>query len=265
MSSIYAKIKDLFINSDNGEFIRLKSSVECEQKLLKVLAKPLKIVLFYGNPGSGKTFLLNKISEQDSNLIFFAYPFFNEQEFIFALCEKIYGKKLENVENFESFMYYYTQNFTQNSEILKNQKTIILDEAQLYPDELVEKIRLMSDTRMFKFLFTIHKTNNEELLAKDHFKSRIWERVELKDADINEIRLYVLKKINGEKFFFNESDFKLMFKFSNANLRSLNKLMYKFFELFESYEAQIPSKLTEPNINEKVLFMAAIATGAISA
>lgn len=268
MSNVYTNIKDIFLNEEASEFIALTNSVECEQKILNTIKKPLKMILFYGKPGSGKTFLLKKIANNTKfkkQIILFTHPFFNEKEFILALCSKIYGKFINEVDNFENFMYYYTHNFTYKDEILSHQKIIILDEAQLYPDELVEKIRLMSDTRYFKFLFTIHKIDDEELLVKEHFKSRIWESIELKNADINEIRLYILKKLKGKNFFFNEDDFCLIYDLSKANLRTLNKLMYKFFEIFESYEVFAPSRILEPDINKKVIYMAAIALGIINA
>ncbi len=38
----------------------------------------------------------------------------------------------------------------------------LLDECQLYSEALMEKIRLLSDTRAIKFVITLHKTDNED-------------------------------------------------------------------------------------------------------
>jgi len=40
---------------------------------------------------------------------------------------------------------------------------VFVDEAQLYPPVIVEKIRLLADTRKYKFIFTVHKTERLSL------------------------------------------------------------------------------------------------------
>ena len=106
--NIYTDIKDIFINEDEvADFVNLDNSIACYNKIVSALKKPLKLILFYGKPGSGKTFLLNKIAsdlQKDKKLIFFPHPFFSEATFIEALCEDIYGNKLDNINNFESFV-----------------------------------------------------------------------------------------------------------------------------------------------------------------
>ncbi|MBF0902840.1 MAG: ATP-binding protein, partial [Campylobacter concisus] len=255
--NIYTHIKDVFIDEDESlNFVNLDNSISCYNKIVLALKKPLKLILFYGKPGSGKTFLLNKIAndlKEDKSLIFFPHPFFSEATFIEVLCEQIYGKKLEDINNFESFIKFYSKDFSSKDEILKNQMTVILDEAQLYPTELIEKIRLMADTRMFKFLFTIHKTENEDILAKDYFQTRIWESIELSSADVNEIIIYLQRKLsqkNYDKYLkFDKKDYECAYSFCSGNLRTLNKIMYKFYEICEYYEQYQPSKLSGDKAN----------------
>jgi hypothetical protein len=271
--NIYTHIKDVFIDEDESlNFVNLDNSISCYNKIVLALKKPLKLILFYGKPGSGKTFLLNKISndlKEDKSLIFFPHPFFSEATFIEALCEQIYGKKLEDINNFESFIKFYSKDFSSKDEILKNQMTVILDEAQLYPTELIEKIRLMADTRMFKFLFTIHKTENEDILAKDYFQTRIWESIELSSADVNEIIIYLQRKLsqkNYDKYLkFDKKDYECAYSFCGGNLRTLNKIMYKFYEICEYYEQYQPSKLSGDKVNIMILTMAALDAGLIDA
>lgn len=271
MNNIYTKIKDIFIEDENPDwFINLDKSVSCYNKILSALEKPLKLILFYGKPGSGKTFLLNKIAndlKDRGDIIFFKHPFFSEKDFISAIYKKIFGEINEDIKNFESFLERYSLKYQTSSEILKIQRIVILDEAQLYPSELIEKIRLMADSRFFKFLFTIHKTDNEDILAKDYFKTRIWESIELKNADIDEIRLYLQKKLKDylQQITFTNSEYEIMYKFSSGNLRTLNKIMYKFFEICECYEANQPSALASADKNTKILYMSAIATETINA
>lgn len=271
--NIYTHIKDVFIDEDESlNFVNLDNSISCYNKIVLALKKPLKLILFYGKPGSGKTFLLNKIAndlKEDKSLIFFPHPFFSEATFIEALCEQIYGKKLEDINNFESFIKFYSKDFSSKDEILKNQMTVILDEAQLYPTELIEKIRLMADTRMFKFLFTIHKTENEDILAKDYFQTRIWESIELSSADVNEIIIYLQRKLsqkNYDKYLkFDKKDYECAYSFCSGNLRTLNKIMYKFYEICEYYEQYQPSKLSGDKANIMILTMAALDAGLIDA
>lgn len=271
--NIYTHIKDVFIDEDESlNFVNLDNSISCYNKIVLALKKPLKLILFYGKPGSGKTFLLNKIAndlKEDKSLIFFPHPFFSEATFIEVLCEQIYGKKLEDINNFESFIKFYSKDFSSKDEILKNQMTVILDEAQLYPTELIEKIRLMADTRMFKFLFTIHKTENEDILAKDYFQTRIWESIELSSADVNEIIIYLQRKLsqkNYEKYLkFDKKDYECAYSFCSGNLRTLNKIMYKFYEICEYYEQYQPSKLSGDKANIMILTMAALDAGLIDA
>ena len=271
--NIYTHIKHVFIDEDESlNFVNLDNSISCYNKIVLALKKPLKLILFYGKPGSGKTFLLNKIAndlKEDKSLIFFPHPFFSEATFIEALCEQIYGKKLEDINNFESFIKFYSKDFSSKDEILKNQMTVILDEAQLYPTELIEKIRLMADTRMFKFLFTIHKTENEDILAKDYFQTRIWESIELSSADVNEIIIYLQRKLsqkNYDKYLkFEKKDYECAYSFCGGNLRTLNKIMYKFYEICEYYEQYQPSKLSGDKANIMILTMAALDAGLIDA
>ncbi|WP_103582781.1 ATP-binding protein [Campylobacter concisus] len=271
--NIYTDIKNIFINEDEvADFVNLDNSITCYNKIVSALKKPLKLILFYGKPGSGKTFLLNKIAsdlQKDKKLIFFPHPFFSEATFIEALCEDIYGNKLDNINNFESFVTHYSKEFKNKDEILQNQIVVILDEAQLYPTELIEKIRLMADTRLFKFLFTIHKTENEDVLAKDYFQTRIWESIELGSANTNEIIVYLQRKI-GQKGYdkylnFQKKDYDKAYELCCGNLRTLNKIMYKFYEICEYYEQNQPSKLSSEDANIKILTMSALDTGIIHA
>lgn len=275
MSNKYTQLKQIFID-DNGvfDYVNLDKSALTYNKILNALQKPLKLILFYGKPGSGKTFLLSKIKsdlEKDQNIVLFKQPFFNETEFILALNREIFKDQNLQITSYEAFMRFYKeQNGLEENVVPQKPYILLLDEAQLYPSELIEKIRLMADTRLFKFLFTVHKTDEEDVLAKDYFKTRIWESVELPISTLSEIRLYLEKKLLYHKFhecfyMFKHDQFELIHKLTGGNLRILNKLMYKIYEIYEYYEEHKPSVISSKHIQDMIIEMAAIDSGLIDA
>ena len=64
---------------------------------------------------------------------------------------------------------------------------------------------------------------------------------------------------------FKNEHFELITELSEGNLRMINKLMYKFFEIYEYYEQNAPEKISGEFMSEKVLQMAAISCGVIDA
>lgn len=272
MSSHFANVKDIFLEGDVFDYITLDKSVLVYEKLIESLKKPLKLILFFGKPGTGKTFLLRKIYQdlsQAQNIIFFPQPFFDESSFLTTLYENIFKNKPKyEIRGYEEFLRLYkeeTQGYSKRKVV-----TVLLDEAQLYPQDLIEKIRLLADTRLFKFLFTVHKTEKEDVLAKDYFTTRIWESIKLPNSSAEEIANYLEKKFLLHKKFeyfslFSQKHISLMFDITGGNLRTINKLMYKFFEICEYYEKYAPSTVSVKRAKTKHLEMAAISTGLIRA
>lgn len=128
----------------------------------------------------------------------------------------------------------------------------------------------MADTRLFKFLFTVHKTDEEDVLAKDYFKTRIWESIELPNSNLGEIKLYIEKKLVFHGFseyflMFKDENFDLILSLTNGNLRNINKLMYKMYELLEYYEENKPTEISLSYLNNKLIEMGAISAGIINA
>lgn len=270
----YTELKNIFVEG-NGvfDYINLDKSTLTYHKIINALKKPLKIILFFGKPGIGKTFLLQKIKSdlsQEQKVILFPHPFFNEKDFIKELCKEIFHTTNDNIESYEDFMEVYKMRSGMQENQLSNSIILLLDEAQLYPNYLVEKIRLFADAGAFKILFTIHKTSQEDLIVKDYFKTRIWESIELKNLSPNDVRIYIEKKFifhNKHTFFnmFKPEHIKLIHALTNGNLRTINKLMYKIFEIYEHYEHNRPSYVNLKYIRTNIIEMAAIDSELINA
>ncbi len=270
MNSPYSDLKTIFVDGEVFDYINLDRSVVTYDRLVQAIDKPLKLILFYGKPGTGKTFLLQKIYNDFKNkkkIIFLPRPFFDESSFIKALYENTFGKASTNVTNYDKFLALVAKNIKKQEE---DSIIVLLDEAQLYSTELIEKIRLMADSRLFKFVFTVHKTDKEDILAKDYFKTRIWESVEIDNTSLNEIKIYIEKKLLFHNRFeyltlFKQKHYRLILKLTQGNLRTINKLMFKLFEILEYYDHNQPSLIKSDNLDTKYLEMAGISLGMLHA
>ncbi len=264
---VFTHAKECFIDTEDAKrFINLDKSVYYLEKLKESVKKPLKMILLYGEPGIGKSILLNRLyldlSKKDPNIHIFLSPILDEENFTKALYRKILGE--DRGIDFSRFVDLI------NEKLEFNSTTILLDEAQLYSSSQMEKIRILSDTRKIKFVIALHKTEEEDLIAKGHFKTRIWENIELTPPSLNELEIYIKKKLLEKNLFnianqINKKNTKFIYQFTKGNYRETNKFLYNFFEIYEYYEKSKPSKIDYSKISKKFLEMTAIKLGYINA
>ena len=80
MSNKYTTLKNIFIDiAQENDYINLDKSIIAYKKILDLLQKPAKLILFYGKPGCGKTFLLKKIVsdlKDRDDILFFSYEYY---------------------------------------------------------------------------------------------------------------------------------------------------------------------------------------------
>ena len=269
MNSIYLNSKNVFIDTVNSkDYVQLDRVSIIYQSLKNSIKKPLKMILLYGKPGTGKSMFLTKLHHDLSpsqNIYLYETPILDESEFYKLLAQDIFETKYSGELNFTQFIKIV------NSKKLESIPVVLLDEAQLYSEALMEKIRLLSDTRTIKFVITLHKTQKEDLIAKEHFKTRIWETIELKNSSKSELKIYIQKKLMKANCFdtaniFTEKTVHKIYKLTRGNYRDTNKLLYTLFDLYLSYEEKDRlHKISTHKIPTKLIEMAAIQTGLINA
>ncbi len=270
MKSKFEGLKNIFIDSvDKSNYVELESASYNYSVLETSLLKPLKMILLYGKPGTGKSMLLNKLYNNLKNhreIHYFDAPILSEKAFLRDIYEAMSGQVIpENMRvNFDGLLK-YCQKLRDKREVV-----FLLDECQLYSEALMEKIRLLSDTRTVKFVITLHKTNDEDIIAKEHFKTRIWEVLEMQNATEYDLELYIQKKMIKKGYVdvsnsIKKRDIKYIHSMTNGNFRETNKYLYTIFDIYEYYEKNEPKKISEKRISKKILEMAAIRLGYIHA
>jgi 4-hydroxy-tetrahydrodipicolinate synthase len=267
-NSLFAKPKEVFLDVVNArDYIQLDSVSTIYQSLKDSVRKPLKMILLYGRPGTGKSMLLQKLYQDISKyqkVVIYHTPIVDEDEFLRSLARDIYDFKAPSPLNFTRF------NELSNHYRFDAIPLVLLDEAQLYSSSLMEKIRLLSDSRKIKFVITLHKTEEEDLIAKEHFQTRIWESIELKNSSHAELKIYIQKKLMKANCFdianmFDDKNSKLIHQITSGNYRDTNKLLFSLFHILNWYENNQPSKINYQCVPKKVIEMAAIDSGFLHA
>ena len=265
-SNIFTKSKNTFLDIVScDEYIELDRISRIYDSLKDSVQKPLKMILLYGKPGTGKSMLLSRLHEdmsQTKKVFLYKTPIVDESEFYKLLAQDILGIKYNGELNFTQFMKVVAKHKIDEAPI------ILLDEAQLYSDMLMEKIRLLTDTRAVKFVITLHKTQKEDLIAKEHFQTRIWESIELKNSSSSELKIYIQKKLMKANCLdsanmFNDKSVNLIHKLTNGNYRDTNKLLYTIFDIYNLYNQESSDRVDTNTISTKIIEMAAIHTGLI--
>jgi 4-hydroxy-tetrahydrodipicolinate synthase len=267
-NSLFEKPTEVFLDVvDAKDYVQLDRVSTIYQSLKDAIQKPLKMILVYGKPGTGKSMMLNKLADDLSDkqkVVIYNTPILDEGEFLRTLARDIYNISTTDEMNLTRFM-----------EIAKNHifdtiPLVLLDEAQLYSSALMEKIRLLSDTRDIKFIITLHKTEKEDLIAKEHFQTRIWESVELLNATPSELKIYIQRKLMKSSCFdvanmFDDKNVRHIYTFTGGNYRDTNKLLFSLFNIYAWYENNQPTKINYTAISKKIIEMAGLQTRLINA
>lgn len=211
-----------------NDFIPLKMQILALEELQKSVSSQDKFILLIGKSGLGKSFLLQKLC-QDEKLILFSQPFFDENAFCKALCKVIDQKNL----NFESLYTALAEN--------KNKSYIfVCDEVGMYEENLLEKMRILSDLPHICFILSTHK--KQKIFEKEYFASRIVKEIWLKNLTVEDLNLYIKEKFAPIKL--NQRHLKWLLKISDSNLRTIDKIITSFQKLFHFYDREKQTKST---------------------
>ncbi len=268
MIRCFVGAKDAFLHREGiSDFVAFDTNIFVQEKLKEyILDKPFQILLLTGEPGAGKTCTAEKVVDDlgDEKCYFQKYPFSTIVSFLGTLHAHFLPtvalpKPYTREALLESLREHLSKDFV---------PTVIIDEIQLYKDYELEIIRMLSDTRLFRFVFILHKLERETLLSQSYFVSRTWGKLELKALTLKECEFFISQKLlhhglGALQERFGKKQYALLYRFSRGNLRVLCKLCYTTLEICEYYEEHTPSKLARRRIPVQFIEMAALDLGVL--
>lgn len=267
-SNLFESSKEAFLDVvDANAYVQLDRVAIVYKSLMEAIKKPLKMILLYGKPGTGKSMMLGRIYKdlhETQKIVLYQTPITDEDEFFRSLSRDLYDHVTDEKINFTRFNEIAAQFDIEITPV------VLLDEAQMYSPALMEKIRLLSDARKVKFIIALHKTEKEDLIAKEHFQTRIWESQQLHNANVPELKIYIQKKLMRANCFdvanmFNDKNVHWIHTLTDGNYRDTNKLLFVLFSIASWYEENQPSQINYTAISRKFIEMAAIETRFIDA
>ncbi len=267
-NNLFDTSKDVFLDVvDANAYVQLDRVAVVYKSLMEAIKKPLKMVLLYGKPGTGKSMMLSRIYKDlrdGQKIVLYQTPIADEDAFFRSLARDVYDYVTDEPIHFTRFNEISAQYTFETTPV------VLLDEAQMYSAPLMEKIRLISDTRQIKFIISLHKTEKEDVIAKEHFQTRIWESQQLYNASATELKIYIQKKLLRSNCFdvanmFNDKNVRWIHTFTGGNYRDTNKLLYSLFSIASWYEENRPTQINYASVSQKLIEMAAIETGFIHA
>jgi len=230
--------KELFRDRiDINLYVPLSQKMEID--LTYAIVEKEKIILVFGEAGNGKSFLMKKIyqnlleKDNDFKLYFISNPF-EESEAIDELFI------LDNEEK---------------------HRVVFIDEAQTLTEEKIERLRMLADNQPYTIILATHEKEAKKIFAKKHFKTRINYFINLKPLKLDKIEIFISSKLIQNDFnniasLFTKSNYKLIYKLTNGNLREINKLLYKTFDIIDYFKNKYPQKVSKNKIDNKYIEMA---------
>ncbi len=258
----FEKAKELFKDIIDTKYYFDSMSAEVgKNKILEAIKeKNAPLIFVIADPGEGKSYILKLTNEQLKQkqlTVFIDHPFFDKRDLLKMLFEAR-GISFDPNMSFNAL----------KDELIKSYKnvshTIFIDEAQLLNEEQFELIRILSDTKIFQFVLSMHKEEGMAILEKKHFKSRTKVVVFLSSLSLNETFRYItstllLNNMGDIVVLFKKKHIKAIFKFTKGNFRTIKKFLFVLFTLLE-YSKKNGIKKYQ-NLNKCLIIMTAIDIG----
>lgn len=242
---------------DYKDYFEMQSALGAIGKIQTLLDGTFRQLIFLiGEPGSGKTFLLNLLYNQwadKRHIVLLETPFLTPLNLLYQLIRHK-GLKPEG-DDMELLRLQVTELYASSDHL------ILIDEAQLLSTEMREFIRILSDSKAFWFLLAMHRSEGEAILRAPHFKSRPHRVVELFPLTAVEAKNYIHRELihMGFSEIIDELNPKLIAKahhLSQGNFRNFKKLFYHLFNLLHFTNTYNKTKYLRPS--SCTLMMAAI-------
>ncbi|WP_457593404.1 AAA family ATPase [Hydrogenimonas sp.] len=218
---------------ESGEYFD-SSSAERSKTTLKSLAseRERKLLFLLGNPGVGKSHMLETIAGEmkgERLIVHLREPFFDPRSFLLRLLKEAKEPAEGEIEELkERAAGFYAE----------NEHLIMIDEAQLLDEKSLEFLRILSDTKAFRLLLSMHSREGEEILAKPHFRTRSHRVVEMGTLLPDEVQRYIAGRLSGAGMeeissMITRKHLKLIHRYSEGNFRTLKRMMQSMFELMD--------------------------------
>jgi len=256
--------KELFADKIDTRYYFDSISAEIgKNRILEAIKeKNAPLIFVIADPGEGKSYILKLTNEQLKQkqlTVFVDHPFFDKRDLLKMLYEAK-GLEFDESINFN----------TLKENLIKTYKdtdhTIFIDEAQLLNEEQFELIRILSDTKVFQFVLSMHKEEGMEILEKKHFKSRTKVVIFLSSLKTFEIQRYIQNTLVANGYgdiasLFKKRDIKKIAKYTKGNFRTVKKFLYSLMTLLGYAKSHGLAKYQ--NINSCILTMSALNIGAL--
>jgi len=222
LSNLIEEFKDTLNIDDFFSYINFEIVKE------EIISSKDNIIFLLGDPGSGKSYMLSLLKHKYPKDYFLQkQPFLDKEEFM---------KKYKN-----------------------SRKTILVDEAQLLSQEMIEFLRILSD-KGIKVVFAMHKNEGEKIASLPQFNSRYTKKIYLKPLEFEDFEKYVVSKFlkYNRMDLIDKKRLKKIYKFSKGNFRLSKKFIFTALTLLDY---SLRNNLKYKKIDNCIVEMSAIELG----
>ncbi|WP_457595930.1 AAA family ATPase [Hydrogenimonas sp.] len=251
---------------DRDDYFDAATAELTKSTLLALVSEPERRPIFLlGDPGVGKSKMLHTLAKHFAQeeprrlVVHLQEPFFGPEPFLKRLLEaagEAPAGELEEMKKAAVACYGECEHL------------IMIDEAQLLEEPSLEFLRILSDTKAFRFLLSMHREEGEAILQKPHFKSRSHKVVEIGRLDRAEVGEYLNTTLLKEGFgdlaaLIDNRSTKRIHRYAEGNFRQVKRMAQSMFELMGHAQANGMRRFMRPG--RCLLDMAAIDVGLLDA